>query len=395
MSTSLAVQEAMKGSSWIRKMFEAGQALVERFGEGAVFDFSLGSPHLEPPPAFQEALRDLTTHPRPGLHRYMPNNGFLGTRRAVARSLSTREGVEVTSEDIVMTVGAAGAMNVALTAVIDPGDEVIVLAPYFVEYLFYVKNRGGVTRVVETTEDFDLDLDAIEAAMSSRTKALILNTPNNPTGRVYSPEGVTALAALLARHEKQHGRNIYLVVDTPYAKVVYDGIHNPLLFRVHPSTFIAHSFSKDLGLAGERIGYLAVNPLAPHREALARACTFANRTLGFVNAPALMQLALERAIDASVDVDQYRLLRDRLCAGLEDAGYEFFKPQGTFYLFAKSPLDDDVAFTQELLKENVLVVPGSGFGRGGHVRIAFCVPPEIIDGALPRFAEVLERVRQR
>jgi aspartate aminotransferase len=393
MAISRAVQEAMKSSSWIRKMFEVGQALKARLGDANVFDFSLGSPHLDPPDAFQRALQEITRQPIPGMHRYMPNNGFLSTREAVARVLGRQEGVTLAADDVIMTVGAAGAMNVALKSVLDPGDEVIVLAPYFAEYLFYIANHAGVARIVETTEDFDLDIEKLGRALSDRTKAVILNTPNNPTGRIYSQAHLAALVAALQAHEKRLGREIYLIVDTPYSRLVYDGHRNPSLLSEHPSTLIAHSYSKELGLAGERIGYLAISPRAPSREALRGACTFTIRTLGYVNAPALMQLALERSLHATVDVDQYRQLRDRLCAGLRQAGYEFRMPQGAFYVFARSPIPDDVAFSRELQQENVLVVPGTGFGRPGHFRIAYCVPAVVIDGALPRFARVLERLR--
>ena len=393
MSISTTVKEAMKGSSWVRKMFETGQALRQRFGEDAVFDFSLGSPHLEPPASFQEALRELASTPRHGIHRYMQNAGFLSTRQAVARSLGEREGETLSPDDVLMTVGAAGAMHVALAALLDPGDEVIVLAPYFVEYLFYIRHHAGVPTVVETDAVFDLDLAAIEAAIGPRTKALILNTPNNPTGIIYGEARLAELARLLAAAERRVGHAIYLLVDTPYAKIVFDGRQNPRLLAHHPSTFIVHSFSKDLGLAGERIGYLAISPRAPHRDELVKACTFTNRTLGFVNAPALMQLALERCIDATVEVDEYRRLRDHLCDGLQQAGYEAQRPQGTFFLFLPTPIADDVLFTAELQKEHVLVVPGVGFGRSGYVRVAFCTSMAAIDGALPRFAKVLQRVR--
>jgi aspartate aminotransferase len=393
MSISVAVQEAMRGSSWIRKMFEIGQAMRERLGEGEVFDFTLGSPHLEPPAAFASALRELASQPRPGMHRYMPNNGFSSTRQAIARRLSAQEGVTVEHDDVVMTVGAAGALNVAIAATVDPGDEVIVLAPYFAEYLFYVRNHGALPRIVNTTPDFDIDVGAVLAAIGPRTRGIIVNTPNNPTGRVYSSARIAEFAAALADKERELGRALYVIADTPYARVVYDGYANPALLEHHPSTFIAHSFSKDLGLSGERIGFLAISPRAPHRLELRKACTFLNRTLGFVNAPALMQLALERSLDACVDVDQYRRLRDRLCDGLEGAGYELHRPRGTFYVYPRSPIPDDVAFTAELQRDNVLVVPGSGFGRGGYLRIAFCVDMQTVEGALPRFAHALERVR--
>jgi aspartate aminotransferase len=393
MSISLTVKEAMKGSSWIRRMFEAGEVLRRRLGRDAVFDFSLGSPHLEPPAVFVQALRELADHPPPGLHRYMSNAGFVSTRQAVAQSVGRREGVSLDAEDVLMTIGAAGAIHVALASILDPGDEVIVLAPYFAEYLFYVRHHAGVPKVVQTDADFGIDLAAVDAAIGPRTKAIILNTPNNPTGVVYSDTCLAELAGLLAARERSLGRTIYVIADTPYAGIVYDGHRNPPLLAYHPSTFIAHSFSKELGLAGERIGYLVVSPRAPHHDELVTACTFTLRTLGFVNAPALMQLAVERSLDASVDIDEYRRLRDRFCSGLQQAGYAVRPPQGSLYLFLRTPIADDVLFAEEMQKEQVLVVPGVGFGRSGHVRLAFCTTMQVIEGALPRFARVLQRVQ--
>jgi aspartate aminotransferase len=395
MSIAQHVQYNMKNTSWIRRMFEKGQELRERYGKHNVFDFSLGTPLLEPPEAFQSTLRYLVNHPHSGMHRYMPNNGFASTRQAVAMYLSQQETMEVSADDIIMTVGAAGAMNVALAALLDPGDETIVLAPYFAEYLFYPRNHGGMVSIVETTESFALNLDAIEAAIHEKTKVIIINTPNNPTGRVYSQQEMNDLGALLDHKEKQLGRALYLMADTPYARLIYDQVQNPRLFVAHHNTLIVHSFSKDIGLAGERIGYLAINPRATCRSDLRAAATFLNRTLGFVNAPALMQLALERSIDATVDIDHYRLLRDTICDGLRQAGYEISVPQGAFFLFLRSPIPDDVDFSKELLEENVLAVPGSGFGRAGYIRLSYSVPLQTIEGALPRFAKVLDRVKNR
>jgi aspartate aminotransferase len=393
MSISLTVKEAMKGSSWIRRMFEAGQGLRQRVGNDAVFDFSLGSPHLEPPAEFVQALRELANRPPPGVHRYMSNAGFLSTRRAVTQSISRREGVTLDADDVLMTVGAAGAIHVALASILDPGDEVIVLAPYFAEYLFYIRHHAGVPKVVQTDADFGLDLAAIDAAIGPRTKAIIVNTPSNPSGVIYSDACMAELSRLLTERERSLGHDIYVVADTPYAQIVFDGHHNPPLLAHHPSTFIAHSFSKELGLAGERIGYLAISPRAPHHDELVTACTFTLRTLGFVNAPALMQLAVERSLDASVDIDEYRRLRDRLCSGLQQAGYAVRPPQGSFYLFLRTPIADDVLFSEEMQKEHVLVVPGVGFGRSGYVRLAFCTTMQVIEGALPCFARVLQRVQ--
>lgn len=392
MAAAQSIRKAMEGSSWIRRMFESGLVLKARLGEENVFDFSLGNPYLEPPPEFCKALRDLAESPPRGMHRYMPNAGFPSTRAAVAAQVSREQQTTVEPEDVVMTVGAAGALNTALKALLDPEDEVIVLAPYFVEYTFYVSNHGGVCRIVETGPDFDIDLDAVAAVLTDRTRALIINTPNNPTGRVYSQLRMEQLAALLARHEQSRGQPVYLLADTPYSKVTYDGQGNPLLFADHPNTIIAHSHSKDLGLAGERIGYLALNPRARHRVELRNALTFCNRILGYVNAPAMMQLALERSIHATVDITPYAQSRAILCDGLAAAGYDFVRPGGAFYLFPRTPIDD-VAFVDLLLEHNVLVVPGRGFGRPGHIRICYCVPPETVRRSLPAFAAAMERAR--
>ncbi len=397
MSISRTVAEALTSSSWIRKMFTQGQALKEKYGPENVFDLSLGNPNLEPPAAFKRCMMDIVSSDEPGMHRYMPNIGYPSTRDAVAAYIGEQEGVDLTAADVTMTVGAAGALNVALASVLDPGDEVVVLEPYFVEYKFYASNHGGVVKLVSTTEDFDLDMDAIEAVIGPKTKCVILNTPNNPTGRVYSQERVNQLGELLAAQEQRHDTTIYLVVDTPYSKLTFDGVQNPLLFKEHPNTLIAHSFSKELGLAGERIGFLAINPAAIHREALQNAAAFTNRTLGFVNAPAMMQRAVGQVIaqgEVTVDVDYYHRLRDQLVDGLTAAGYEVTRPEGAFYVFPRTPIEDDIAFTRMLAEENVLVVPGSGFGRRGHMRVAYCVGPEVIEGALPRFAAALKKAQE-
>ncbi len=393
MTIAKPIEQAIGQASWIRRMFEAGIALKARVGADNVFDFSLGNPLLEPPEAITSALAELTAAPGLGTHRYMPNNGYPDTRAVVARAMAEQENAEVEAADIVMTVGAAGALNVAMRSLLEPGDEVIVLAPYFVEYLFYVRFHNGEPVIVDTTDDFDLDIAAIEASITERTKAIIVNTPNNPTGVIYTPERMKQLAACLKRAEERHGRAIYMIADTPYAKLTFDGQKNPPLFADHPHAIIAHSHSKDLGLAGERIGYLVVNPAAPAREALRGALTFCNRALGFVNAPALMQRALARAIDASVDIGVYAELKQLLCDGLREAGYSFVEPQGAFYVFAKTPIDDDVAFAALLQKHNVLVVPGRGFGRAGHIRIAFCVTKETVEGGIPAFSKVIEELR--
>ncbi|MCB9557729.1 MAG: pyridoxal phosphate-dependent aminotransferase [Deltaproteobacteria bacterium] len=394
MTVALGVQEAMKSASWIRRMFEAGQALKEQVGADQVFDFSLGNPVLEPPEAFASALRELTNAPPKGMHRYMPNAGFPSTRQCLAQALSEEQQQPFVANDVIMTVGAAGALNVALRTVLDPGDQVIVIAPYFVEYLFYVGTHGGEPRVVRAADDFDLDLAAIEQAITPKTKAIIVNTPNNPTGRIYTPQRIAELAALLERAEQRYDRSIYLLFDTPYAKITYDGRKNPPLFSDHKNTLLAHSHSKDLGLAGERIGYLAISPRAEHRSMLSDAAAFNNRVLGFINAPAIMQLALERSLGATVDVASYRRARKTITEGLRDAGYQFASPEGAFYLFPRCPIEDDLRFTEILREQHVLVVPGRGFGWPGYIRVAFCVEHEVIERALPRFADAFTRARQ-
>ncbi len=389
MTAANSIRKAMQNASWIRRMFEAGIALKAEIGAENVFDFSLGNPYLEPPEQFQQALIDLATNPPPGMHRYMPNAGFPSTRKAVAAALSAQEQVDLAPEDTVITVGAAGGLNTSLKALLDPGDEVIVLAPFFVEYLFYVPNHGGVAKVAETAADFDLDIDAIARTLSPRTKVVLINTPNNPTGCVYSQERMRELAKLLGEHERRLGRPVYLMADTPYAQITYDGQRNPMLFADHPNTLLVHSHSKDLGLAGERIGYIAINPAAQYRLELRNALTFCNRILGFVNAPAMMQLAMERALGATVDMTPYIEGRRLLCEGLAAAGYEFETPGGAFYLFPKTPIDD-TEFVDILRAQNVLVVPGRGFGRPGHIRICYCVPPSVVERALPAFAEAFQ-----
>ncbi len=392
MTISKSIMDQMQSSSWIRKMFETGQALKQRYGEENVFDLSLGSPMLEPPEEFNAALREIVNSPAAGMHRYMPNPGYPSTRAAFAKHISAQEGVDVASEDITVTVGAAGAINVALASILDPGDEVIILAPYFVEYIFYARNHQGVVKVAETTDDFDIDMAELERLIGPRTKCILLNTPNNPTGRVYSAARMAELADLLERSEKRFDIDIYLMADTPYGSITYDGVKNPLFFKEHPNTLIAHSFSKELGIAGERLGFLAINPAAEHRQSLQGAFAFTNRTLGFVNAPALMQRVVERSLQAKINVHAYKQRRDALCDGLASAGYDFVMPEGAFYLFPRSPVPDDVRFAREMAKENVLVVPGSGFGRKGFVRVAYCVNAETIQGALPKFVAVHERL---
>jgi aspartate aminotransferase len=276
--------------------------------------------------------------------------------------------------------------------VLDPGDEVVVLAPFFPEYITYADNHGGVPRVVDTGEDFRLDLNRIEQALTPRTRAVIINSPNNPTGRIYEAAALQELGGLLSRHSSRRGRPVYLVADEPYRRLAFDGLQVPSIFAAYPETILATSFSKDLSIPGERIGYVAVSPRAAGRAELAAGMVLANRILGFVNAPALMQRVVARLLDVSVDITPYVRRRDLFCEVLTQAGYDFFKPQGAFYLFPQAPGGDDLNLVAHLKEENILAVPGRGFGRAGYFRLAFCVPEAVIAAAAPGFARTFQKI---
>jgi len=388
MSIAKKVEANLSRTSWIRKMFEEGGRLMEIHGPDKVFDFSLGNPNLEPPEAFHRALSRCVQTRGTHLHGYMGNTGYPHVRKAVADFVSAEQAMALTPEEVVMTCGAAGALNVILKAILDPGDEVLCPAPYFVEYGFYADNHGGVLKTVPTHPDFSLDLDAMASAVTHRTKAVLLNSPNNPTGAVYSASSLENLGALLRDKSQEHERTIYLIADEPYRKIVFDGMTVPSIFSVYQDAIVANSYSKDLSIPGERIGYLAVHPRTTHKTALLQALGLANRILGFVNAPALMQRVVAEVQGHHVEASLYARKRDLLCDGLARCGYSFEKPSGAFYLFPRSPIPDDVAFVQALQKERILTVPGSGFGGPGHFRIAFCVSDETIQNALPGFQRV-------
>jgi aspartate aminotransferase len=393
MTISKKIEGMITKSSWIRKMFEEGARLKAAHGAENVFDFSLGNPNLPPPEKFHEVLRDTVDSCGLGDHCYMPNVGYPQVCKSVADYLTQEQQVPVTEKEVIMTCGAAGALNVILKAILDPGDEVITPAPYFVEYGFYVDNHGGVLKTVPTLPDFALDIEAVAAAVNPRTKAVLINSPNNPTGQVYSEESLEQLAGLLTERSRSLNRTIYLLSDEPYRKIVYNGVEVPSIFAVYPESVIASSYSKDLSIPGERLGYLAVNPRAAHRQALMAAASLTNRILGFVNAPALMQRVVSCMQGMSVDVGLYKRKRDLLCEGLAEAGYRFAVPSGAFYLFPESPDPDDVTFVRALLEELILVVPGSGFGGPGHFRIAYCVNDETILNAMPGFRRAIEKYR--
>jgi len=389
MSISAKIKEYMENASWIRKMFEQGLELKAKYGADKVFDFSLGNPNLEPPDEVHEAILKVLGSERPGIHAYMPNAGLKETREAVAKSLTRDHGMSLSWEQIIMTCGAGGGLNVALKTILDKEDEVLVLAPYFVEYFFYINNHNGNGILVNTTEDFSLDIEKIGKALSERTKAIIINSPNNPSGRVYGASSMGLLGKLLTDHSKKIGRTIYLLSDEPYSKLVYDGVKVPSIFQAYPNSMLITSHSKDLSLPGERIGFIAVNPRMGHLKEMADGLTFCNRILGFVNAPALMQRILPYLDGVSVNVGEYQRKRDLLCKGLLDAGYVFTKPEGAFYLFIKSPIPDDVLFVQTLLQENILGVPGRGFGTPGYFRLAYCVDDRVIENSIEGFRRAI------
>jgi aspartate aminotransferase len=373
----------------IRKMFEEGIRLKKKYGPDKVYDFSLGNPNVEQPDAFKKALIDLAGCSLPLKHGYTPNAGYAETRSAIAQKIRQTTGLRIKADHIIMSCGAGGALNVILKSLLDPGDEVIVLAPFFVEYPFYVENHGGVVKFVQTRKDFSPDVDAISKAITRKTKGVIINSPNNPTGRVYSKKDIADLSRMLKEKSLARKKPVYLISDEPYAEIVYDNITVPSVLKAYSNSIIAYSYSKTLSLPGERIGYIAVHPRIYEADNLINALILCTRTLGFVNAPALMQRVVARLQDVTVDVHLYQTKRDLLCAGLEKAGYQFEKPQGAFYMFAKSPIPDDVAFVKVLLKQNILAVPGSGFGGPGYFRLAFCVDDATIIQSMPGFAKAM------
>ena len=394
MAVSNKIRDFMEKGSWIRKMFEEGISLKQQFGEENVFDLSLGNPIMEPPQEFFDELRRVAESPIPGLHRYMPNAGFVETRDAVAAQLREETGLDFTANEVIMCCGAGGALNVILKTLLDPGDEVVIFAPYFVEYIFYADNHGGTCKVVPPDDDFLPDLDAFESAIGERTKIVLMNSPNNPTGVLYSAELLARLGEIIQKKEKELGREIFLVSDEPYRKIIFDGLEYPHIFDHHVRSIVATSHSKDLALPGERIGFIAAHPDYDDRAELMDGLVFCNRTLGFVNAPALIQHIVKNLQSVTIDVQQYQDKRDFMYDNLTEIGYEMPMPQGAFYMFPKTPIEDDVAFTAELQKSNVLVVPGRGFGSPGHFRLSYCVTDETLAGSLKGFRKAFEAVSQ-
>ncbi|MBC8258681.1 MAG: pyridoxal phosphate-dependent aminotransferase [SAR324 cluster bacterium] len=390
MAIADSIRESMERGSWIRQMFEAGAQLKAKFGAENVFDFSLGNPILEPPEEVHQQLLKLLENPEKGMHRYMPNAGFPETREFVAEIMQTETKLPFQSGDVVMCVGAGGGLNVVLKTLLNPGDEVLALAPYFVEYGSYVNNHGGNLSVVNTTADFQPDLAAIEDKLNPRTKAVIINSPNNPTGAVYPQEILDQLGELLKRKSLEFGHVIYLISDDIYRYLVFDGLTNSNAFLSYSNSILVNSHSKDLGLPGERIGYIAVHPEIAEREELQQALVLCNRILGFVNAPAMMQKILPLIGNARVDISVYEKSRNRIFSMITELGFEAIKPQGAFYIFPKSPEEDDVAFVKRAQEENILLVPGTGFGGPGHFRISLCCSTETIDNSRAGFKRLAD-----
>ena len=382
-------------SSMIRKMFEAGIELQKKYGADNVYDFSLGNPDLPPPPAVKKTMLKIAeTMDQPFALGYMPNAGYPAAREALARKLSQEQGLTIPASNVIVTCGAAGAINVFFRATLSKDDEVITPCPYFVEYDFYVGNFGGkLIRVPSDPNTFALDLAALEQAINSKTRAMIVNTPNNPTGQIYSRESMKKLAEILRRKSAEYGHPIFLVADEPYRFLNFDNVDIPSVFELYEYSVIVGSFSKSLSLAGERAGYLAVNPAMPDCSTLLSACTITNRILGYVNAPAIAQKILIDCIDSQVDLDIYRRRRDLMADVLDYAGIDYAMPRGAFYFFPKSPVADEMQLVNALFEERILVVPGRGFGMSGYVRMAFCVTESSITGSKEGFKRAVDRVK--
>ena len=382
----------VKNSSAIRAMFEEGKILAAKYGAENVYDFSLGNPNVPAPVQVKEAIiEELNKEDPVVLHGYMNNSGYEDVRDAIAQSINKKFDTAFTEKNIIMTVGAAGGLNVILKTLLNQGDEVIAIAPYFGEYNSYVSNYDGKIVVISpNTVDFQPNLEEMEQKITAKTKAVIINSPNNPTGVVYSEATIMKMADMLRAKQKEFGTDIYLISDEPYRELAYDGVEVPYLTKYYENAIIGYSFSKSLSLPGERIGYLVIpNEVADFEDVLA-AANVATRILGYVNAPSLMQKAVAKCLDAQADVPYYDRNRETLYSGLKEMGFECIKPEGAFYLFMKSPIADEKEFCQAAKKHNILIVPGSSFACPGYVRIAYCVSYETIVNSMPGFKALAE-----
>ena len=392
------IQETInsKGASVIRKMFEEGIVLKKEYGADNVFDFTLGNPDLDPPKKVLDAIKEEANDTSHGCHGYMSNAGYPFVRDEIAKKITKEQGVTVKGENVIMTVGAASALNCVFKSILNLEDQVIVPTPFFAEYRHYIKNHGGSLIEVPSKDDFSLDFDSIKAHLNEKTAAVLINNPNNPSGKIYSEEDIKELASILKENNKKTGRITYLVCDEPYRAIVYDNAKVAPAFQYYENTVIVSSFAKDLSLPGERIGYIAVNPSSDNPQEFIRAVTFALRVLGCVNAPAFFQKVIARSWDAQVDYSSYRKRRDLLMAIMDRVNIQYYRPQGAFYLFCKVPSafkGDDGDFCDYLKKYLVLAAPGSGFGGKGWFRLAYCVSENTIVNSEKAFAKAMEELK--
>ena len=382
---------ALFGTSLIRKMFNEGARMKKEFGVENVFDFSLGNPNIPPPHEFTEAVIKIMKEDIPGKHAYMTNSGYAETRAFVADFLTKEQGITLEKENIIMTCGAGAALNLFFQAILNVGDNVVVSIPNFVVYKTYVENFGGVLKTVKCKDNFQLDLEAIEASINVQTAAVIINSPNNPSGVVYPASQIKALATLLRRKSRELDRQIYLVSDEPYRYIVYDGVEVPPILSAYENSVIISSYSKSLSIPGERIGWAAIHPKAEDANLIIQVMTMSTTGMGYTNAPALMQRAIVEVNGKTIDPEIYREKRDLFANSLRDLGYEFILPQGTFYLFIKAPGGDDMKFVQILQDEKILAVPGSGFNMPGYFRLSYCVENQVIRRAIPGFKKAIDK----
>ncbi|EHQ90333.1 pyridoxal phosphate-dependent aminotransferase [Desulfosporosinus youngiae] len=393
---SQKMQEQVQNSSVIRAMFEEGKRLAGIHGAENVFDFSLGNPNVEPPEEVKKAILEIVNDENSmGIHGYMNNSGFEDVREVIAKSINQKFGTAFTQKNIIMTVGAAGGLNVIFKTLLNPMDEVITFAPFFGEYRSYVKNYGAELVVISpNTIDFQPNLTEFKEKITSKTKVVIINSPNNPTGVIYSEDTIIKLSEILREKQKEFGTDIYIVSDEPYRELAYDNAEVPYLSKYYANTIIGYSFSKSLSLPGERIGYLVISDQAADFENIISAANIANRILGFVNAPSLFQRVIAKCLDAKVNLEAYNRNRELFYNELLAYGYECIKPEGAFYMFVKSPIENDAEFCSLANKKNILIVPGSAFGCPGYVRIAYCVAYTTIEKALPGFKALIEELKK-
>ena len=383
------INHAMEKSSWIRRMFEAGNEMKKKFGAENVFDLSLGNPIVEPPEQFFEVLQRLSKDRNSGYHRYMSNAGFEPVREKIAHYLTKKRILNTDKNHVLMSCGAGGGINVILRALLDQGDEVIVLAPFFSEYQFYIRNHHGKVIIAETDENFNISIENIEKKMNKKTKAIIINNPNNPTGVVYNEETLKQFVDFLHNQQKKYNKEIYLISDEPYREIVYNNVKVPSVVSMYENSFMVYSWSKSLAVPGDRIGYIAVNPNMYHADKVIAGLIFCTRVLGFINAPAIMQLAVSELLDITVDISYYEKKKNYFYGKLTKAGYEIVEPEGTFYIFPKIPAGDDSEFVERAKNQRVLIVPGMGFGRRGYFRISYCTDDRTIENACERLEKLI------